>query len=347
MKMVKGGQKVVYFTQGHDEGSIDAPMEERNSLAGIKDMLEEEGYKVETLEMFRQETVPDDAAVVIVAGPKKPFIETEIATLFSYIENGGNVLFFLDPDTNSGLEPTIEEKLGVTLGNNWILENNPLMQMLGNNQPYIPLLAEVGDHPIVDAFGGQISAIPFPIVRSVQVADETPEDVEATELLKTSAQSWAETNIEGLKTTGEAELNEEEDIPGPVSIAVTVSKEVPASDEEPAEEETEAEEENEDNGDENVEELEQTPEARVVVFGDSDFFKGQNFQRSFDLIVNSVNWATKQEDLISIRAKDDAGQPIYLNQLQGNIIFYTTVVILPALIALLGIMIWVMRRVRG
>ena len=114
--------------------------------------------------------MPDDAATVMVVGPKKPFLASEIDTLFRYIDKGGKVLFFLDPETNSGLEKPIEERLGVIFGNNWVLENNPLTQLMGG-KPYIPLMSWVDQqHPIMAAFKDQIVAMPFPIVRSVQVS---------------------------------------------------------------------------------------------------------------------------------------------------------------------------------
>jgi ABC-type uncharacterized transport system involved in gliding motility auxiliary subunit len=51
--------------------------------------------------------------------------------------------------------------------------------------------------------------------------------------------------------------------------------------------------------------------------------------------------------LISIRPKDDAGKPIFLSTLQGNILTYGSLVILPSIILILGISVYVMRRLRG
>jgi ABC-type uncharacterized transport system involved in gliding motility auxiliary subunit len=347
LKIVSGGEKVVYFTTGHDEASINAEVEDLNSVSGIKDMLGEEGYTVKELALYTLETVPDDADAILIVGPKKPFLEPEIDTLFNFIDQGGNVLFFLDPETNHGLDAALDTKLGVELGNNWVLENNPLMQMMGG-KPYQPLMNQVADHPIMEAFQGRITALPFPIVQSVMMSGNQSDAITYVELIKTSQDSWAETNLTALKTLGEAELNPDEDITGPVTIAVALTKAVDKTDS-PAEESAGESDGEDDNtaDEEHVEKLDQTPEARVLVFGDSDFIKSTRFQSSFDLIVNSVNWATNQEDLISIRAKDDAGEMIMLTAFQGNLIFYSTLVILPSLLALLGIIVFVVRAKKG
>ncbi|MDX9755340.1 MAG: GldG family protein, partial [bacterium] len=247
LKLTQGSQKIVYFTTGHNEPSIEGTdTENREKIVGICDMLKEEGYQVKSLPLATMESIPEDAAAVMVVNPVIPFLQTEIDTLFNYIDKAGKVLFFLDPETNSGLEAPIEEKLGILLGNDWVLENNPAMRLFGG-QPTAPLMAGVGNHPIVDAFGGRISALPFPFVRSVQVSEVLPTGVEATELIKTGAESWAESNLTALKTTRRAEYNEGEDQQGPITIAVALTKQVDAADaavEDSTPEET---------GDENVE----------------------------------------------------------------------------------------------
>ena len=130
------------------------------------------------------------------------------------------------------------------------------------------------------------------------------EGITASELIKTGAGSWGETDIASLKSTGQAEFNEGKDIKGPVSIAVALSKKLDATAALQIKDSTaEAKGQVKDATEANVEETKQNPEARVVLFGDSDFIKGANFRQSFDLIVNSVNWTTNQEDFISIRPK--------------------------------------------
>ena len=158
----------------------------------------------------------------------------------------------------------------------------------------------------------------------------------------------AESDIAELKSSGQAEFNEGKDIKGPIPIAVALSKKVDATAALEIKDSTaEAKGNVKDATEANVEKAKQNPEARAVIFGDSDFIKGANFQRSFDLIVNSVNWTTNQEDFISIRPKDDAGQPIFITQVKGNVMFYGTLIVFPGILILIGIAMTIWRRIRG
>ncbi len=343
LKLLKGGERIVYFTTGHDEHSIDD--DQRSGMNFMKQLLEEEGYQVKDLPLYTMEKVPDDAKVVIIAGPKKPFFETEIQALQDYLTYGGNLFAMIDPETDSGLEAFFDENYGVVFGNDYVVENNPLQQILGGS-PIVPLIGELGSHEIVNSFGRSVPAIQFPIVQSVKLKDALPEGMQGTEIVKTSAQSWAEKDVAGLKSQGQAGMDEGVDIKGPVPIAIalTVPAEERISDGTAEEKEESAEEESDSD---EVEELDKKPQARLVVFGDSDFATNRVYRNSMDLFLNSVNWLSGQEDLISIRPKDDAGQPIFVNQVQANVLFYTSLVILPGCVAIFGILIGLRRRFRG
>ena len=59
------------------------------------------------------------------------------------------------------------------------------------------------------------------------------------------------------------------------------------------------------------------------------------------------NWTCQESDLISIRPKQDQGQPIFMTGLQQRLIFWVPVIIIPLLVAVIGFMVYLTRRVRG
>ena len=72
MKIVKGEKKTIYFTQGHGEKKIDDT--ERTGYSIAKTGLEKENYVVKTVNLVQEGKVPDDASVVVMAGPtSEPF----------------------------------------------------------------------------------------------------------------------------------------------------------------------------------------------------------------------------------------------------------------------------------
>lgn len=338
LKLTKGGGKVIYFTTGHGEHSTEDSTE-RDGLGKMKGILEEEGYQVKDLPLVSQEEVPDDALAVVIAGPDKPFLETEVQTLENYMKYGGRIAAFLEPEANTGLSQFLEKDYGIQLGNNWIVEQNPLMRIFGGS-PVAPIMSVLEPHPIVDAFGGQAQAVMFPIVQSVRLAKPLPDGVTGTEFIKTSDKSWAETDIQGLRQSGKASFDQGSDQLGPIPIAVAVSKPAEekvkdATEAKPAEAAAEPGEEKE------------KPEARLVVFGDSDFITNKQWMQSIDLFMNTINWMAKREDLISIRPKEDSGKPVTITEVQARFVFYSSLVVLPAFVALMGTAICVRKRIRG
>jgi len=342
MKLVNGGQKVIYFVSGHNERIL-TDITNRDAMGGMTKLLEQEGYTVKELKLTTVKEVPSDAVAVIIAGPQLPYYETEISTIDNYLQYGGRMIVMLDPENTSGLEKFFNESYGVEFGDNYVVEQNPLMQMFGQGSPLSPTIGAVEAHPIIDAFKNGIRPIPFPVARSLKKSEELPEGVEATEFIKTSNQAFGETDIAGLKTTHKAQFDQGVDVIGPITLGIALTK--------PAEEKVSeatsveiTETTAEDSGSEKVAEK---PETRLVVFGDSDFATNKVIQNSYDLFINSVNWITNQEDLISIRPKDDSGQPIMISQVDARFVFYTSLVILPLLIAIIGIVIISRKRFQG
>src|SRR4029077_8126412 len=79
IKVVSGQQRKVYFTQGH--GEKDTASGERDGYNAIVAALGRENYAVDKLVVAQQGAVPDDASVVIVAGPRTDFFPPEIEAL--------------------------------------------------------------------------------------------------------------------------------------------------------------------------------------------------------------------------------------------------------------------------
>ena len=60
--------------------------------------------------------MPDDAAVVLVAGPKVDFLDPEVAALRAYLAKSGKVLLALDPPDKPNAPPLANLK---ALAHDW------------------------------------------------------------------------------------------------------------------------------------------------------------------------------------------------------------------------------------
>jgi ABC-type uncharacterized transport system involved in gliding motility auxiliary subunit len=158
----------------------------------------------------------------------------------------------------------------------------------------------------------------YPTARSIQLVEGGVDGVNSVELVHTAPfdTSWAETDLEAL-ANGTVDPNEEEDIPGPVTIAVAA--------------------ENSLNG------------SRLVVFGDPDFASDLAYlvQRNGAMFVNSVDWATNQETLINLTPRTPTQRFIFPPfPSYTNLVMLVTVFILPGAVFVAGIIVWVNRRRR-
>src|SRR5580765_7210508 len=95
IKVVSGQQRKLYFTQGH--GEKDTAGTDRDSYTGISQALGRENYAVDKVVLAQQGAVPDDATVLIIAGPRADFFPAEIDAVKKYLDKAGKVFLMLDP----------------------------------------------------------------------------------------------------------------------------------------------------------------------------------------------------------------------------------------------------------
>jgi ABC-type uncharacterized transport system involved in gliding motility auxiliary subunit len=322
VKLSRQEVKKVYFLDGHNERVVAGEKAaEGDAMQQAAEALRNENYTVETLLLAATGEVPEDADVVIAAGPTRPMHESERGALERYLARGGALLAMIDPRAGTDLTEDLA-KWGVELGDDVIVDR--VQGLFG--RPTTPFAAEYGDHDITRDLG---DATMFHVARSVQPAASAAAAL--SPIVRTSDASWAERDMDRLLTQGEAEFNEGVDLQGPVSLAVAgtldLSDGAPPSD-----------------GEEGDAEAPKT--ARLVVVGDSDFASNQLIQefRNRDLFVNSVNWLLGDVEAISVRPGQARASRLQLSAEQFLEIRYLALFVMPELIAILGVIAWWRRR---
>lgn len=111
--------KAIYFTSGHNE--MDLASDETEGLAHLKKSLDDLNYEVKTINLLEVQKVPDDAQVVVIAGPKTPIYDGEIQSLTEYAKNGGHILIMADPGEKHNISK-LTDVFGVDFKNNFIID---------------------------------------------------------------------------------------------------------------------------------------------------------------------------------------------------------------------------------
>lgn len=327
IKVVSGQQRKVYFTQGH--GEKDTASSERDGYGTIAGALGRENYAVDKMVLAQLAAVPDDAAVVIVAGPRIDFFPNEIEALKKYLGKGGKLLLALDPPDKVDSPPltnltSLAHDWGVDVADDILFDLSGMGRLVGTSE-LVPLAASYPSHPITQGFKVVTG---YPLSRSVAAVSGGVNGHVAQSFVETGQQSWAKNDAKAVLSSKKGiEIDEAKDKHGPLSVAAAVS--APAS-----------------AGPSSADASATKPETRVIVIGDSDFaanaYLGIGGNRDF--FMNMTGWLSQQENLISIRPKEPDDRRITLTATQQANIQWLAILIMPGVIFGSGVYAWWRRR---
>jgi hypothetical protein len=313
---------IVYFTQGAGELELkDTSRDPDRGLAMLSERLEKANYQVKELRLDDPtlKSIPDDAAVVVIARPSRPLSQAALSALRSYLNPAkkdakqGKLIVLMDVVTNrdgtfvqTGLEPFLAD-YGVQVNNDRILTfdngiTNPPLQIFALANP-------VSQNPIAHSFGRGLFL--FSEVRTVdpKPSDPTsPRNYAAQSLLLApdGAQLVEKPPLHSDPLAYLQEMVKEEAgqkemrsrlITKPLSIAVAVTQpKMP------------------ENLDDPHARLQQQQEPLLVVFGDAGWVSNREVARNdrpnFDLFVSLVSWLRERPE-IGKKAADAKERPYF------------------------------------
>lgn len=345
--VVEGAEQTVYFLEGHGEKTHAGT--DRDGYSTVSAALALDNFEVESLVLAQEGAVPDDATVVVAAGPQTDLLPGEVDALRAYLDGGGKLLLLLDPPV-TGDEPAPEGLLGlvrewgIEAGANVVVDASGVGQLFGADAS-VPVAASYPFHPITERFN-LLTA--YPLARSVSAASGAPDGRVAQPFIETGPQSWQEADVDSL-ATGQVELDEEAgDRPGPASIGMAVSAPAPSpagATDDPAGDDEGGDAADGGSGDDDGSDA-APAETRLAVIGDSDFASNAvvGIQGNRDMFLNTVNWLAQQENLISIRTREPEDRRLTLTASAQRRLFWLSVLLLPAAILGAGVYTWMSRR---
>lgn len=310
-RLARGGERWVVFIEGHGERS---PLGQANHDLGVwGKQLESKGFRLKALNLASTPVIPDNTAVLVIAGPQVAYLPGEIRIIEEYVNRGGNLLWLADPGAQQGLT-ALAEQLGVTFRPGVIVD--PTTQLLAINDPTIAIVGDYGIHPITQGLS-MLTVYP----QAVGLEFEAQGDWTGGPFLTTTERSWSETG----PLRGSIGFDEGRDIRGPLTLGVAVTRARPGI----------------KTGD-----AEAAPQQRVAVVGDGDFLSnafignGGNLELGFKML----NWLSSDDALIDVPVKTAPDVSLNLSQTQTAIIGFGFLVVLPLAFIGAGVWIWWRRR---
>jgi ABC-type uncharacterized transport system involved in gliding motility auxiliary subunit len=328
IKVTRDRKKTVCFAEGEGERSEDDGSERGFSAA--KAALTRSQYETKKVLLLREKRVPAECTVLVVAGPEKDLLPEAIDAIRSFVKGGGKALLMVEPELKEAYPHLVAllKEWNIDAGKDVVVDVSGMGQLFGAGE-LTPIVAEYPYHEITKDFRIMTA---FHMARSIEAGKGSVEGVSAQNLLQTSRESWAETD---LSLKGRIEFNEGKDRRGPISLgaAATIKPAAPSPSPSPSP------------GAE-APDKEKPPEGRVVAIGDSDFASNAllGFQGNKDFFLNSVAWLSEDADLISIRPKEPDDQRMLLSAQQVGNVRWVALVLLPGAFVVAGIATWWRRR---
>ena len=312
---LKNNTRTVCFVSGSGEHQIDDT--DRTGYSHLKDLLGKDEYTAKSINLLQKAEVPNDCTVLVVGGPSSDYQQPEVDAIMKYVEDGGRALFMLDPPLKLGRSEIADndaltgllQTWGVSLQKDLILDMNPIGQLVGLG-PQVALVSSYDSHPIVSQMKG--TATGFPLSRSLEIKNSDKTTVE--KLFGSSDTSLATTNL----SSPAVNPNDPKNKKGPMTIAAAGTYRT---------------------GKENS-------QGRFVVLGSSSWAANSfiNFNGNRDLALNTMNWLSSDEDLISIRPKEQDERRITMTRAQLTWVRTTSQFLLPLFVVVAGVGVWWRRR---
>ncbi len=336
LRLVREGGRKACVLQGSGEAALDS--READGFSNLSVLLQASSYELAALNPLAGDRLDASCTVLVVAGPRSNYADPQVAEIEQYVRDGGSILLMLDP-TGEAQGLRTEENSGlIQLAKRWGVEvkSNVLISQPGTANSVLlgPLTLVVGSyerHPITSTLNGAVTV--FPEARSLAV----DEAAALQPLFSSQADTFAAKDLQALE--GEVQLSSLER--GPFLLAVAGS--LPAPDAAPVPAPVPAPE-----GGTAATEGAPSPAkpGRFVVLGNSRWAANGSVARykNRNLLVNMINWLAADEELISIPPKPESEAAIVLSPVQLRVVNLVSLVGIPLLVVLAGVLVWLQRR---
>jgi len=310
-------QQAIYFLEGHGERAPGDAGE--NGMAEMKRLLEGDNYAVNPLNLMKDGKIPEDAGLIVIAGPRGTVSSGELKVLRPWLAKNGRLLVLLDPESSGGLNELLAG-YGVIALDGIAVDPRSFYFV----DPLTPI-PTYGNHEITSDLAKQKVGTLFPGARAFD--SSSPKNFSVTPLLRTTPESWLERNTTATKPKFEPRT----DLKGPLTLAMAVTaiqkdalQTAPGMPAQAAG---------------------STP--KLVVFGDSDFCANKIRTVSdgnFDIFLNAANWLLGTTGSISIRPKQPDSRRLFMTNVQTSFLWYICVLLTPLGVIGVGVWRWWRRR---
>lgn len=273
------------FLTGHQEAD---PLDSGEfGLSGFAQMFTQQGLRMGLLNLAQQQFIPQNTSLLVIANPQQDFLPNEKALLHQYLNNGGRLIWFTEP--NAPITAFLAEEFGLKPAKGVAID--PQSLTLGSPHPALKIITQYPTHAITQDL---TSATILPWSGHLQILFQA-NDWDQQTFLTTSSDTWT---YNGPTTTDLKILRKYQEITGPLNLGVALSR--PSHDAQ--------------------------QEQRALVIADSSFVinKYLPLYANKQLATNMVSWAQNQATVLVFNTpvlKDLSYYPSKLDAIMSRYVF--------------------------
>lgn len=294
---------VVYEITGHGETSLSA---------SFTDVLDKANIRLETLELFNEEAIPEDAQAIIIHAPTSDYNEADAKKVIDYINGGGNVILTCNyANRNLANFDSILQTFGLDWVDGVVAENSRQNYYSGN--PFY-LLPEINNTDYTESVYGDYVLAVYGV--GITYGEDT-DSISYQSLMDTSDSAVSKTKLDNITTS----QYEDGDVKGGFSLGVAATI---------------------TNEDASVSQL-VVLGSSMILTDDTNTVVSGNHAAMFTDIISQMTTETELSSSV-IPVKGLSLSNLTINTLTGLIIAGIIVVVLPLALLGYGISIWYVRR---
>lgn len=297
---------VIHVLEGHGEEEL---------TEDFQSALERDNLETESLSLLSGDSVPEEVECILINSPSTDISETEKDMLIEYLDNGGRLLIIsgtVQEDELTNLN-AVAEYYGISVLEGVVVEEDTGYYVF---ESPVMLMPEMNSSDITDPLIEDNYHVIVPVSKALDLS-EVSDDVTVTSLLESSESSFIKE--EGYDIT--TYEKEDEDIEGPLSLAVLVTKD-----------------------------LEDDRQSQFVWIASSEIlnevYNSYSSDANEDFVLNALEMMCEKDDSISVRSKSLTNEYLTISTSDSSLIKVVTIAVIPAAYLVIGIIVVVRRRRR-
>ena len=313
----------VYFLEGYSDFTLSYNMYYLNVY------LQNEITEVDTLNMLSTEKVPDDCDTLVITSPSQDFNDITKTAIIDYINRGGNILWLNAATAVSTDLPNVNEVLalyGVNPFEVGVIRETDSSRMVANSPDLV--IPNLGYSKITEDIYSDGIILASPTKININTDGLESLNVVETDLATTSEGAYFRTNFNNT-SSAVAEGKET----GSFVVGAELEKTI--------------KEANEETGESAV-------TSTLIIYGENYFISDYPFTQDSqysaiqvstynkDLLLNSLAYLSDREE--DITARKSTGTVTYTATEQQDVIVRIIIFAVPAVIILVGLIVWQKRR---